>query len=682
MQYRKTGFSKPIRRGRQKNERGVALLTVLLLLILLTGLSVAMVMSVNSGVLINGYYRNFRGSFYAADSGLAIARQSMMAQIDTDSAGWTPGTTPPISLSEDSTIASSVTTNYGSWTSVTGSGTGDGANSWPESFHITSASVTPINLAITCSSNCNSTPAPIPATTSLVCTGSGSGNGFTCPFTTGPSNANSYTYYYSYNMTGQGKAQGSQAVTLNDAGYLVVSASQTPTKTNFSAYGMFIDQYGLCSGTLVPGTISGPVFTNGSWNFGSSGQYIFTDSVQQVGAQAGYQYSDGTCDKSSASSDTEKNTQNTIAPTFQNGFTVGANGGNKVALPGDSYSQEQAVIDSMGTSSFNPGGSNNHLQTIGGTSFGTSATGAPTGVYMNLTGSESSGTAQITGGGILVQGDASVTLTSGSGGAQQYQIVQGSGSSAVTTTITITPSTFPPTVYGAGTTVVTQQVGNGKVNSFPTIQNVPVVRDASGNITGNATMLYVNGNITGLSGPSSGAAVQDYTDVTVTASQNVVVTGNITYKTPPVDSSDNLTTNNGQSGVLGIFTAGTGCPTTGSTCGDIELQVPTSGQNLEIDASIASLSTNPPPAPSGASYQNGALINFGNSIGTLTILGGRIQNTIQNIGSSKRNVLFDKRFSNSSVSPPWFPSTTITPTNFTIARQVQRTSWFNASPTY
>ncbi len=64
------------RRRARQNERGVALITTLLLLMLLTGLTLAMAWSSRSDMLINGYYRNFRGSFYAADSGINIMRQA------------------------------------------------------------------------------------------------------------------------------------------------------------------------------------------------------------------------------------------------------------------------------------------------------------------------------------------------------------------------------------------------------------------------------------------------------------------------------------------------------------------------------------------------------------------------------------------------------------------------------
>jgi hypothetical protein len=317
----------------------------------------------------------------------------------------------------------------------------------------------------------------------------------------------------------------------------------------------------------------------------------------------------------------------------------------------------------------------NHLNTVTGSAYPISGIGG-NGVYLPYTGSVTGGTATLTGGGILVQGDASITLSTAtsSGGIPQqvYKIIQGSGSSAVTTTVTITPNANPPSagVYGQGTTVVSQQTGSGATTTYTAINGVPVIETSPGVITGDATMLYVNGNITGLTGPSSGAAIQNYSNVTVTAADNITITGNILYATEPVNSSDALTSNYAQAGTLGIFTAGTGC--SGSTCGDINLAVPTSGQNLEIDASIACIS----------STNSGGLINTGNAINTLTIVGGRIQNTIQSINASTRNVLFDQRYANGSVAPPWFPSTTITPTQPTVTPNIQRVSWINNSPTF
>src|SRR5882672_3440352 len=69
------GKSNPLRLS---TERGAALITTLLLLLLLTAMSLTMVLSVGSDMLINGYYGNGRGAFYAADSGANVVRQEMV----------------------------------------------------------------------------------------------------------------------------------------------------------------------------------------------------------------------------------------------------------------------------------------------------------------------------------------------------------------------------------------------------------------------------------------------------------------------------------------------------------------------------------------------------------------------------------------------------------------------------
>src|SRR5258708_38178527 len=91
-------------RKRHKAQRGVALLTTLLLLLLMTGLSLAMVIAARSDMMINGYYRNFRGSFYAADSGLNVARQDMMNQITAAIPGAFNASTQPIPNGTDAIV--------------------------------------------------------------------------------------------------------------------------------------------------------------------------------------------------------------------------------------------------------------------------------------------------------------------------------------------------------------------------------------------------------------------------------------------------------------------------------------------------------------------------------------------------------------------------------------------------
>ncbi len=183
-------------------------------------------------------------------------------------------------------------------------------------------------------------------------------------------------------------------------------------------------------------------------------------------------------------------------------------------------------------------------------------------------------------------------------------------------------------------------------------------------------MLYVDGNITSLSGPGQGQpAISDSTALTVTAANNVTVTGDILYNTPPVTltqnqvpgtPADTLVPGSDHGQVLGIFTAK----------GDIQLNNTQSNGNLEIDASLATISQG----------GTGGLVNVGKSINTLSIVGGRIQNNIKNINTTTRNVFFDRRFAQNNFSPPWYPSTTLASTAPTFAQYVptvQRLKWIN-----
>jgi hypothetical protein len=65
-------------------------------------------------------------------------------------------------------------------------------------------------------------------------------------------------------------------------------------------------------------------------------------------------------------------------------------------------------------------------------------------------------------------------------------------------------------------------------------------------------------------------------------------------------------------------------------------------------------------------------------------VGGRIQNQIKNIGTTTRNVLFDRRFQSGNFAPPFFPSTTVNPgkssASFTTA--LSRVAWKDQSATY
>src|SRR5882724_7530268 len=106
------------RRQPTRNERGIALITTLLLLMLLSALTLAMAWSARSDMMINGYYRNFRGSFYAADSGLNIMRQGLNDEFIAGGnyypAAFTTGSNPLPSPATETGVQADLKTAYGS----------------------------------------------------------------------------------------------------------------------------------------------------------------------------------------------------------------------------------------------------------------------------------------------------------------------------------------------------------------------------------------------------------------------------------------------------------------------------------------------------------------------------------------------------------------------------------------
>jgi hypothetical protein len=629
------------KRSKRDGARGVALIFTLLILTLMMALSLGMVIALSSQTFIGGYYRNFRGAFYAADSGVNIARQAMINKVSSLVPATITVGAQPLPGGSDTTVLNYVTSQYSGWTALNG---GQSATSWPGQFQLSSATFSFANCHL-----------------SYTITGTLAGGPFTCTslpptlcsatggiLTNCATIANfQYTYNYSVDVLGQVKSSEQSEVADNGNVILTVNISPpsgTSTSASFAAWGMFIDQQTECGGgTLVPGTISGPVFTNGGWTFSSGGAYIFTDQVGQAHANAGFQFSNGSspCNTvASASATNPGSPPQTISPTFQNGFTLGA---SSIPLPTDSYNQKRAVLDGLGTNAANPTGAELAAALRSGSPPNGAAyvSGATSGVYMAYT--AGGGGNVMNGGGIYVEGSVTsvqLAATTGPGPGNHPQQVFTIVQSGVTTVVTLDLTSQTTTMkVGAAAATTISGLPMNRVGASPTP----------------ATMLYVNGSIgssntTGLSGPGQGiAAIQNTAAVTITANGNINITGDILYKTEPVTMTQNQIpgtpadtliagNNNGQ--VLGLFTAN----------GNINLYNQQANHNLEIDASLATI----------VAGGSGALINPGTSITTLNIVGGRIQNTIQNINTTTRNVFFDRRFAQGGFAPPWFPSTTIT----------------------
>ena len=643
-------YNKHLKNSNERN-RGVALITALLMLSLFTVMTLSMVIATTSDTLIDGYYRNARGSFYAADSGLNAARQYLVNQFaaSVPNPYTTFSTTVPISAGTETTILSGLnntSTGFGAYQSIVGSQ----ASSWPGKFMVDSANTT--LGAPTCTISYTSNTGTLPT-----CTNAGNGS------------ATSYSYSYPYKITVIGQSRTNETNTIVERGSIILTVKiilNTTTNTSFAAWGMFIDQNPICSGSyLVPGTITGPVFTNGAWTFGTTGSYIFTDQVGSVNSNLGYQFNGGNCRSSSNLNYTVGN-QN-ISPTYQSGINLSQ---NSIPLPSNSYNQKEAVLDGVGdgltiTPVLIAAKMQSILRNVNQTTYPLSAPSS--GVYLpyfNSGGTLKFGTAPVSpsttpgcGGGIYVEGSAAVAVSAGtvtsSSSPQIYTIQQGS------TTTTVTVDVL------ANTTKIT----NGSTTQ--NIVGIPNQCDNTGAVIRDATALYVNGDITALKGGGQAVgSIQDVTGLTIVANGQVTMTGDLLYVHEPVTltqsgstPADTLIPANNYGQTLGIFTAS----------GNINLSNAQSNGNLQIDAVLASI----------AAGGSGGLVNTGSSINTLTIVGGRIQNTIQNIGATTRNVWFDRRYAQGGFAPPWFPSTTVTSsTSFTSPAPIltaNRISWVNTT---
>ncbi|HEV7968160.1 MAG TPA: pilus assembly PilX N-terminal domain-containing protein [Candidatus Acidoferrales bacterium] len=640
--------------GNHKGNRGVALIMALLLLSVFMVMTLSMVIATSSDTLIDGYYRAARGSFYAAASGINAARAALMNDIVNNDlpTGYSPTNGSPV-VTIQSSLPSNVTSTssgFGSYQSLLGSSSSSSSTSWPGTFKID-----PTNSSLVMS--CLPTPQ---------CS-----NGSTTPITTNVT----YYYYYTYKLTADGQSTGGEINVVTEVGTITYAVQMQPhagPPVNLAAYATLLDQYALCSAPFVPGTMTGKMFSNQSWNFGSfTTRYIFTGDVGAVNADVGYMYNDGTCDASASTTDSHRGV--TIDPTFSGGLTLGA---NAVPLPANSYNQLTAVLDGLGDCPPAPATCNapsqsqmSVLTNAAGVSWPSSGGTPSSGVFMpynatthTLDSNSSPGVGVANAGGIYVQGNVDqMTLTASTSGTgssthnlQLISIKQGSTTTTVTLDLT------------GNTTTISDNQGHttGALTGLPQDLNAPV---------GEGCLVYVNGNIssntgsstpTGLSGPSSGAAIQNGSALTVVSTGTIDITGSLVYSTEPVSlNASDTAVSPAPTNVLGIYSSG----------GNVELKPPSNISTMELDASIATIAA-------GGSY---GITAVWNTINNVNIVGGRVQNMALN-GSSigARNIYYDQRFAG-GFAPPWFPQSTVAgPTTDTAVPQpitYQPISWVNSS---
>ncbi len=649
-----------------RNQRGIALLLSLMLLTLMSVMSIIMVMTVSPDMLINGYYGNFRGSFYAADSGLNIARQQLVNQISSStyvsqtvcSNGWGTGagtgcTGLPLDNSTGSNgaagkvitaVLSTGSGGYGGSSSLNASGTA-GAASWPENFQL-------INTTI-----CPSTFAPVAGTP----TAQSNNNGL----------ITAYLYQYKYQLCSLGWAKGGQQVYTSENGIvnLTISTNGQTRNYSFAAWGGFVSNYPANSGALIGGTFEGPMFTNGAWQFENGQKYIFTGPVGQASPNVDYDINGTWYDSPTASY--SKNGV-TVAPTFEGGLNLNQ---PAIPLPTDDFSQKWAVLDGVGCGEGsttcgsgtppNPTSAqmNAALKDINGNAY---PSGSPPSSGVFLPYSCVGSTCTMNGGGIYVEGNAGVLLTpstdSNGNQTQVYTITQGSTTTTVTVPVWNTANNAPPAGAGAYTKMVsgTKSV---TVSGIP-MNNVPTTPQPG-------TLLYVDGTISSLSGPGEGqAAIQNYSQVTVVANQTVNITGDLRYQTEPnsLDTNDTYLKNSPTTGqlldtgqALGVFTAK----------GNINLSTSYSDKNLWVDGALAPIGQN--CASNMCGFTTSGSINIFNNFGAQS------QTNIFAGNMNVQNLWYDTRFA-TGFGPPWFPTASVLQSDInpgppTVIATVNRLSW-------
>lgn len=635
---------------RQSGSKGAALVITLILLLLLSAGAVAIVLLVSSDSMINGYYRNYRGSFYAADSGINVAVESIKNSVLTTATPNGTNGAPPLSAGG---AAMPATTNTFTNAGVSASSflsaayakyqdnyysVGD-TGSWNGQFEIIpnpdgNPLIGQVQFAVTnAAGDADSCWPPSQATC------------FNGKSTVTNDHDYTWTYEYPYEITVKGQSSGTEAEEITERGMITYTNTSgtigAATPPNFAQWAAFITNYAPCLGALVPGYMTGPFFTNGQWGFGnfSNPGYTFTGSVGQAGGNASWFPSGGGCVNSPTAPAGMK------APNFQAGFQTGQ---AAISAPVNSYSQEQAVLDAKGAPpcaaapcAADPAPTNAQmnqvLKTVSGTPYPSS--GSPSsGVYVPWYSNNGVATFGSSGGatggtnpagGFYVAGNAAVTLSATTGGdgtsnpTQTYKITQGS-----TTTTIVVDTTANTTSVTSGSSKLTLQGVPEQLD--PTTGQQITQNDPSGNAV-NPTLVYVSGTITGLQG-----TVQNNTGLTIAAGGNVDITGNVTYAQEPVSvPADTLNTST-NAGVLGVYTA----------TGNIVLSSPYSNKNLEVDGSLAAIG--------GSCANNSCGFTVSGSINTFNNVGGQIQTNIFAANMSAENTYYDQRFG--SMAPPWFPT--------------------------
>jgi hypothetical protein len=492
-----------------------------------------------------------------------------------------------------------------------------------------------------------------------------------------------YSVSYQLESVGEGISGLNGAVTLVETGVLnfklLVSASGGGLRIgSFAEFALFLDRSDpynpegpfIYQGMGPGDRFAGRVHTNerfGFWTVADgSDPPVFHGHVSQAYNTASYYRYGAGMPPPPVDADSEVVDGVLVAPKFLAGFERGV---APIPPTGNAFDQARAVLDGgYALSSGPPSDGELHLGLRAANDLSTSLpepkdptsitpTLAP-GVYVPSDGETFSGS------GIYVMGDVDEVLLSAdpSGNRQVIKITQG----RQTTTIVID--------IDAGTTTI--DAGNGT----RTLRGVP--KDRSIVDTGNrsAASLYIRGDVASLHGPGRDGkgqpipAIDSDFAITVTAGGfptgdarrpvaggNITLTGDMTYETPVVDPAGNPI-NPDAKNVLGIFASG----------GNIN--IPSAGRatdNLTVNASMAAFSLKDENGnsivdtngrPFGGRVRSDVLDYAGKpSRGNFILVGGEQSSNYDNLGVYDGQFhgymykgMWDPRYDQGQ-SPPFYP---------------------------
>jgi hypothetical protein len=669
-------------------ERGIALISALLATTVLLALGIAIVFSTTVDTVTTKSQRVGEQAFYAADTGLAIARRSLITALSEElnkivsgTAGYgqnnsgyyligtqpADGSFPTVLVVPDPDSAP----NYQFYTNVYARAQQLVGNATSDSTYSTFRGLNNSGFTVVfrpLSGSVDFSPVPTDPTTA----------------------GEAIKYRYSIQVTGTTEAGGNS--TVDETGLISVNVNLkntaspgTPRNFSFSGFAAFFDNGDTAEkGVLASGTFSGPVHTNTHFAFSSKNTVAFRNSVTQIDNYIRYDSSDFSQGHRS------------LPTADMTGIDISSEGykqTNLVPLPANNFSQEYAVINGTGITLKKADGtpvdppatiptSNGvplpvldsagkvtpealaaNLRNSAGTAPPVSSgklNGGADGVFI----SSGNGTS-ITGAGIYVQGVATDIQLYSSGADQVYVIRQSSG-----TVTTVTVSTTN------NRTTISDSTGKSKI-----FTGVPIDKSDNAHPQPGAS-LFVKGDVRSLRGGFDSTtgknvpALASPTRLTITAQGDITITGDLTYATPVVDSQGLPVTNyNAVQNVLGLFTNN----------GNVNL-APDKNYNsdsalsLQVHGAIVAFN-------SDVTDDNGAIegsITYtGNALSgsdKWTLVGSRVQAKINNIGYSTRNIYFDQRFSGGGFRPPFFPGTTYNLDTQPVPGVISITSLSNPSP--